>query len=307
MTGNRMTKGSEARMRGWICILLMLSVIFVFAASPASADMGPKPSVTVEFDGRGDETLYATLLSDEEIYGPWRTVSDDVLTELISKAETEEEAAAWQAIYDCAVTDPEGFRMMDQMFTVGPDEPLAWTYYPPEEFKVAVYVPSEGTVYVSDEMERDAFESYFSAQIPDASGSPSAGAAQPLFVTEDIRMGSVIGAFALRMVLTVVIEVLLALLFKYRKKKEIITIIVVNIITQGLLNLIMGLFDYTMGGLVWVFVFPILEILVFVIELIVYLIAFKDHSKGKTFGYTLLANFITMALGLAVAVFFMAV
>ena len=294
----------ENAFRGAV-VFLILAALIILAVVPAFADIGPKPSVTVDVEGRPDETVYATLLSNVEIYGPWFRITEDNIEGAGSFGTVDAPREAYEAFLE--YEDPDGYMLMNQIFTLKGDESFSWSYYPPKEFKVAIYVPSENRLFVSAAMERDAFESFFSAVIPDLSSTEASLQIQPLYVTEDIRTGNAVGAFAIRMILTVLVELGLALLFKYRAKREIITIIITNIVTQGLLNLIMGLLDYTSGGLVWFIFFPILELLVFVIELIVYLIVFRDHSKGKTFGYTLLANFLTMALGFAVALFFMAV
>ena len=287
-----------------ICVILMVISALLLAIGPAFADVGPKPSVTVKIEGRPGETLYATLLSKSEVYGPWFSITEENIGEAGGYGPSDAGPEVYEAFF--AYRDPDGYMLMNQIFTVEGEGSFCWSYYPPKEFKVAVYVPSENRIFVSEEMERDAFDSFFSAVIPDLAGTEAELQIQPLYVSEDIRTGNQIGAFVARMLLTVAVEVGLALLFKYRKKREIVTIIVTNVVTQGLLNLIMGVLDYTSGGLVWLIFFPILELLVFVIELIVYLIAFKDHSKGKTFGYTLLANFLTMAIGFAIAVYFMA-
>ena len=104
--------------------------------------------------------------------------------------------------------------------------------------------------------------------------------------------------FLLRVVLTILIELVIGLIFGYRSSKERKTIIITNLITQILLNLAILLFDYYMGLLVWIFIFPILEIVVTIIEAIVYLVKFKDHKKFKTIIYSLIANLCTCLLGM---------
>ena len=287
-----------------LCALLLTAVLIAFAIVPVSADVGPKPSVTVSVEGRPGETLYATLLSKDEVYGPWFRITEENIDGAGGYGPLDADHEVYEAFF--SYRDPDGYMLMNQIFKVEGNGSFSWSYYPPKEFKAAVYVPSENRIFVSGELEREAFDSFFSAVIPDLSGKEAELQVQPLYVTEDIRTGNQILAFFVRMLLTIAVELGLALLFKYRKKREILTIVITNIVTQGLLNLVMGLLDYTSGGLVWLIFFPVMELLVFVIELIVYLIAFKGHSKGKTFGYTLLANLLTAALGLAIALYFMA-
>ena len=50
-----------------LCCCLLAAAMTVFA----HADMGPKPSVTVEFRGFEDRRYFATLLSNESCFGPY--------------------------------------------------------------------------------------------------------------------------------------------------------------------------------------------------------------------------------------------
>ena len=166
-----------------------------------------------------------------------------------------------------------------------------WGYYPPDDFIIGIYFPNTKTVILSEPLERVAFDSYFTVTYTQ----------EGLVIQEEMNFQGKGLNFLFRVIATVVIELLLGLLFGYRSKKERRVILITNLITQLLLHGIMFLLDYYMGALVWVFLFPVLEIGVFVIELIVYLIAMKDHHKGKTFFYALLANAITYVIGMMIA------
>ncbi|MBQ1899907.1 MAG: hypothetical protein II153_03285, partial [Erysipelotrichaceae bacterium] len=54
--------------------LLLLTSLLIASSSlcDVHADIGPKPSVTVYFDDAPEGVYFATLLSDREVYGPWR-------------------------------------------------------------------------------------------------------------------------------------------------------------------------------------------------------------------------------------------
>ncbi len=58
------------RARRWL-LLLVLAVLAAGTALPAAADMGPKPSVEVVFQGLEGQRFYATLLGNVTQYGPW--------------------------------------------------------------------------------------------------------------------------------------------------------------------------------------------------------------------------------------------
>lgn len=57
-----------------LCIIIITIFLLLFPM-PVSADIGPKPSVVINFTGLEDETYYATLLSRDSFAGPWNCES----------------------------------------------------------------------------------------------------------------------------------------------------------------------------------------------------------------------------------------
>ena len=265
-------------------LILLTSLLLLLVSSPVYADMGPKPSVTVSFQHAPDHPYYVTLLGTEEFFGPWSTISEEEIAN-----HDDSIRPAYEAFYACAKEN--GLYFSDYVTDCSSDDTFRWTYYPPSSFRIAVYDSMDHTLKVSDLCKREAFDSYF---IVDLEGPE-------LIVKEDAHLTPYLLSFVIRMILTVLIELLIAWIFGYRTKKEKKIIVITNIITQCLLNGIMLSIDYYSGLLVWLFIFPVLELGVFVIELLVYLFLFKEHKKLKTFFYTLIANGLTFLLGIYLA------
>ncbi len=261
-------------------LFLMVSFFFLSLFSvPVHADMGPKPSVTISVVNAPDGEFYMTLLSEKETYGPWSKVEGDPSS--VPK-DDRDKAFAFFADYE----DRDGFCFqgnLSEAMSEGDD--FKWSYYPPERFKVAIYVPKDGSFYLSEVIERQAFNSYFVADC----------STRPMVVREEAKIKDQVLGFVCRVLFTIAIEMLLGLLMGYRKKKELILILVVNIITQVILNGLFALFDYYGGMLTWLFLLPVGELIVIVIEEIIYLIGMKGHGKWKTFFYALLANLLSAA------------
>ena len=256
---------------------VFLTVIFCFLslfARPVFADVGPKPSVTIIVENAPDKSYFVTLLAKSS-YGPWQQVTDIEGM----PADNEEERKAAQLFLD--YEDSDGYFLLNNMSgdLMGKNE-FSWTYYPPEEFKIAICCPQDGSVYVSEALERDAFYSYFHVTY----GS------NPLPAFEESHLGKVFLESLLRVAVTIIVELFLAYLFGYREKKQLLTITVVNVITQMILNAFLVFSDYFGGGLMWMIMFPLGEVIVFIIELIIYLFTIGKEGKGKAFLYTLLAN-----------------
>ena len=94
------------------------------------------------------------------------------------------------------------------------------------------------------------------------------------------------------------VELLIALLFGYRKKKEILLVVVVNLITQFGLNLFLAFSDRLMSySMVWSAMFAFLEFIIFIGEAIVYMCCLKSHSRIRAVVYALSANLLTLLSG----------
>ncbi|MBR3151738.1 MAG: hypothetical protein IKF46_07150 [Erysipelotrichaceae bacterium] len=262
-------------------ILGVLAVIFllIMSSSPVRADMGPKPSVNITFINAPDEPYYAVLLSDKESYGPWSAGNAGSSIE-------EKEIAAFFENY----TDPDGFYFIGNASKIK-DNIYRWTYYPPERFKILVYFPQSGRVLTSEVQERFAFDSYYTCDLKDGS-----------VVRNPHYRENLIG-FGIRVVLTVVIELLIGLLFGFRSKRSCWIIVITNLITQTLLNAVMGILDYSSGLLVWVIFFPLMELIVILIESIIYGFALKEQKPGRRVFYAIIANIVTAVMGFFTGVF----
>ena len=95
------------------------------------------------------------------------------------------------------------------------------------------------------------------------------------------------------LLITIIVEVVIALLMKYRKHVKVIMItnIVTNILLQLLLNVISG--NYFIKLILF-------EILVVFDEYLIYKKFMKSESTSKILIYTLIANMITASLTFAI-------
>jgi hypothetical protein len=100
---------------------------------------------------------------------------------------------------------------------------------------------------------------------------------------------------ALRILLTIAIEALIFYLFGFRDKNSWIIFIVVNLITQGTLNIWLNSFSPVTGYIIFSLVFG--EIFVFIFEEIAMLKLIKEQRKLVTFFYVFIANFCSLYFG----------
>jgi len=103
-------------------------------------------------------------------------------------------------------------------------------------------------------------------------------------------------SFLIRVILTVVIEIGLAIIFGFKKKSQILTIFIVNVITQVFLNSMLNIVTYYEGQFVAMGFFIIGELIVLTAESIFYAFYFKTQ-RLKAVLYGVLANLISFGSG----------
>ena len=270
-------------------------ILFLLLPTSAHADMGPKPSVRITLEGLDGRLCYGTLLSEHESTGPasaWRGVPGSAYHKgNFEYANLDEDI--WQAFVD--YQDSDGYYFLQWGWRVDETKALNWNYYPPERFKVALYFPETGEFCVSGIYERYAFRSCFAAEI---SGST-------LSVYSNYNYAEQIPPLIARIVLTLLVELVLALLFGLRRKRQFLAITAVNVCTQILLNVILNYVAFRSGYFAFVFYYALLELLIFVVEAVLLCILLHRHDpkpgKGRIVLYALCANALSFMVGLALA------
>lgn len=292
------------------CFLLVFTVFPVFAY----ADTGPKPSVHVMFEGLGDELCYATLLSRYDSTGPSSAWDGNEETARHNENEYYSYEVLgyddWRAFVEYEDTD--GFYFLQEAWQVNETKELAWTYYPPDEFKVLLYFPESGTFAVSDICKRYAFDSYFTVDMRnsdvgsiDYNEELSSNKRLDAYRSYNFRR-ELVSLFA-RIIITVIIELAVALLFGYTKRKQLLLLAGVNFATQIILNVLLNIINYNSGQTAYVIFYILFEFIVFVIEAWVYHRYLDRFGTGKRSGkraifYALTANALSFAAGMYISV-----
>lgn len=106
--------------------------------------------------------------------------------------------------------------------------------------------------------------------------------------------------FAATFLPTLLIEGALLVLFGYRQKKSWVSFCAVNLITQGAFAAYVALRVLQNGSNAWytLLVFFPMEVVIAVVEAVLYRRLLTEHSKGRAVGYALTANVCSALLGL---------
>jgi hypothetical protein len=288
----RRIKGRQVIKGIALLFFIALSLSIMFPAT-ARADIGPKPSVVIDFKGLEGKEYYATLLSSVKSTGPYWAVEKNGNRARYKEGDEEYEIFVKFAGY----TDKDGYYFLQYFKDCSETHQFSWTYYPPPLFKILLYFPETDSFIVSDtSYERYAFDSYFTAEVTETGMS---------MVRSYDATNEIFSLFA-RILLTIAIELVIALLFCFREKKILGFIAIVNAVTQIALNLTLNIINYYSGHMAYLVFFVLLEIIIVIMEAVIfarYLSRFshREVPKWKPGVYAVAANFASFALGLGLS------
>lgn len=296
-----MDRGGSIRLCKRIVLLSMLFAIStnLWNQVEVKADMGPKPSVVVRFTGLEDTTYYVTLLSETSEIGPHnallsqnghrRYVEGDELYEVSNKF--------------IAYQDRDGFYYLQYLQKCYDNETFTWGYYPPDQFKILIYIPDRDLFIESNEIfERYAFDSYYHANVMIVDSHMEAAVSE-MEVRRSYNLLVEFGRLCARSVLTIMIEFAIALFFFTLTRKDRKVILVTNLMTQCLLNLFANLILVKMGYFIYIIFYCLIEIVIIVVEAFIYQKYLSNRRHGLKCGsvrpvlYAIVANVTTAWLG----------
>lgn len=294
-------------------LVCAIMVIMIFPIT-ANADTGPKPSVQITFENLGAEECWGTLLSRKPSTGPssaWDGNEEDARHNENPNGQYDWQDFGydvWKAFVD--YDEKDDFYFLQEAWKINETKELAWTYYPPNEFKILLYFPETGEYAVSGVYERYAFDSYFTVNMDGAKFSvdynEELSSNDRLNAYKSYNYGVEIGSLVARIIITIVIEMAIALIFAYREKKQFLLLAGVNSGTQIILNVLLNIINYNSGEMAFVVFYVLFELVVFVIEAILFYhllnkISIKQKPKWLAVVYALVANAVSFGAGMMIA------
>lgn len=275
----------------FLCALLVATLLPVTVL----ADVAPKSSTTVTFLNLGDELCYGTLLSETSSTGlnaAWDGTESDARYS---------DYAIWKAFVE--YEDPDGYYFLQCSWQVNKSKILDWTAAPPARFKILLYFPETGTFVSSGIYERYALDSYYTVNMAGVNISSVEHGGAPMKAYKSYNYPREILSLLARIVLTILLELGVALLFGFREKNVLLLIAKVNILTQSILNVLLNIVDYRLGFFASVLCYFFLEAIVLLIESSVFSARIPKLSSKKRAGfvagiYALVANIVSFVAGL---------
>lgn len=259
-----------------VLVFIAVSVCAFFALGiGAFADAGPKDSVTVYVNGvESGREYYIALIEKRENVG-----------------DAEGQDKVWRTICEFIWSDGYYFangHVDSPYYKRNGSDSARWGYNPPYTFKILLYFPDSESFLVSDVLDKYAFNSYYTVNVNENALTVEENGGARGIAVETVGL-------LIRIALTVLIEIGVALGFGYRGKRALRLILIMNIITQILLNALIAAGDYKLGAFGAILAIIAGEIAVLIVEALVYSaklpkLTEPSTKSAKAFGYAFTAN-----------------
>lgn len=288
--GNLKPATNKRRGKRRMLLFLICAAVLLSPAAAVSADIGPKPSVQITFTGMEGEEYYGTLLSLYDSTGPARVWDGDDRNARYEEGEYE----IWKAFAE--YKDADGFYFLQEWWHCSENQELKWLYWPPSTYKILLYFPGRDAFYVSPVYTMYAFDSYYTVDLSGLADNPVLTAEKCYDYTWEMI------SLAVRILLTVLLELAVALFFGYREKRQLIFLAAVNVLTQITLNVWLNYVNYTSGEMMFGFAYILGELIVLILEAALYCALIGRFSKtlqrrGKAVCYAAAANVLSFFAG----------
>lgn len=284
----------------------MICTVFIIMSFPitASADVGPKVSVYITFENMGDEECYGTLLSENKGTGGFRVWDGD--EEHIYNYNLDLEI--WRAFVEYKDTDGYYFLQTAWAWKVSDTKRIAWIHDPPYRFKILLYYPETESFVVSGIYELYAFSTYYTVDM-DGVDIGSVEYNDHIEAYRSYNYVQEILFFLARVIITIAVEMEIAFRFGFREKKQRLVLASVNVVTQIILNVLLSVINYNSGPLAFVVYYINYEIIIFVLEAMLYCTILKkvsDKPKKNWYYvlYALAANAFSFFTGLVIGMLY---
>lgn len=256
----------------WFFVILSLCFLFPMTCL---ADFGPKPTLKIIVRNAPEEVYYLDLLIESDTFDENFDIGSynpDMVNNLLTFKED-----GWYPVFICDLYTP-----MNGKLTGSPNHDWmihTFSYRVPDVFKIII-VTKSGTVQVSETFVRTTLSTTLSYNF------------ETNTIYEKPKLGETGRQYFSTCLPTLLIEGIILILFKFSMSKNLKVFLIVNCMTQ--LFLTAGLnYLLLMFGLTGILIQLPFEIVIVMIEAIVYGFMLKEHSVKRRILYALSANTIS--------------
>lgn len=288
----QMKKGKILKNIFIIYITILILIISSYPIQVKADTASPVSYAVIKLNGIEDKECYYTLLAETKV-----DESDVKFRQTQEETKKKYGEDLWNEF--SSYKDIDGYYFMNDFRRVNGDV-VRWEW-PYKKFKVLIYFPSSRTYVVSSVCDDYAYDSYYEIDMNNIGlGSDSTVNVNAHRNYNYFREGVQI---FIRIIATLLIEMMIAFLFGFREKRQIFIILAANIVTQMALNIYLNIFTYREG--VWLYtLIPLFlgEIVVFILESVLYSMFLNRVAEAKkrtgvavtkAIAYAFLANVVS--------------
>lgn len=297
-------------MKKLLCVIALLAVMLSLCAVTASANAPMMPDIIIKLDQPYEGDYLVAVLSDRNAFDAWNEKYDYLLEREYMGAQT---LAALKKLR--GARDEDGYTYIADLDGFNKENDGTDVLYSYDTFKIALYFPDTDTLVKTDILKKESYFEIFkltldakeiaAIQVAEVDQKTfNEGEYHPAVTTEKPFLSAImVKQFFICLAFNLVVEILIGLLFGYRKWRHIITIAVTNICTLILLTVSVLLINPPVYDSLLSFPFAFFEIAVAAVEGTVYAIAFRHFEKGEkhslwlAFIYAFTANLFTYVIG----------
>ncbi|MBN2558121.1 MAG: hypothetical protein JXB33_05130 [Clostridia bacterium] len=269
--------------------ILIILLLCLMLPAAALADAGPKPSITVKAVNMPDALSYMDILvtekseRDDSRYFDEQEYNQNLIQRL--KAYSGDGWYTTMTYEDSLIFGGIHCNVKDGACT------MRYSYRPPDRYRIIVVTEDGGTV-VSNIIERKNFDStvYFD------------------YATGEAREKAVLPSLAIQFIttclLTLLVEGLVLLLFRFTLKKSLVPFLVINIVTQLLLFAAVMAGMMMMGAFGALIFYVLAEFAIFILECVLFAAILKEHTVGRRIAFAAAANVLSFVAGLIMILIF---
>lgn len=269
----------------YIFLLAVFLNAFVLVGT-VFADMGPKPMLDIIGTNMPNDICYMDLLIDESLEYANFTVDKENYDENMINLLLHYKDDGWRPAMATGTSVP---LFGDILCEVKDGEcHMNYSYLGvPDHFKIIV-VTKSNEVVVSNVVHRKAFQSkvYFDFK----KGTASESAIVPLYLKQFMATFSA----------TIIIEGIILLIFGFSLKKNFKPFIIINLLTQLLLTLVVISNMISNGTLTALIAYFPFEIVILLMEGILFSRYLLEHKKWRRITYAVVANIVSFVCGVII-------
>ena len=237
-------------------LLLVLIALIVISSQLALADVGPKPSADIHVKYNGNDVAEKfeakMLVCIKEGSKSWEVGGEENLPNYFKIAEKDK-------VKDCTWRPARmAWGGNCQLSTCG------FTYMLPKNFRVAVYLPSLNKVFISDSIVGNNFNAEYLYEINENSSKISQTGGTDIHETTPIVQTDLVLPFILALVITLVLELVVAFGYLVLTKKSYN--ILISVVGANLISLPIVWFLFPMLQLEFLLIFAMAEVFAILFE-----------------------------------------